>query len=199
FYGAAAVPVAADATDANGLVSHALTGLPGAATSGLQHLVGSWSPAANNGDGPVTATFKACDVVGNCTSKPAAFALDRTPPVLSFAVTPPPYTNANTVTLTVSPADVGAGVTGIFGRRSGALTETVSATRNGNGTWSVTLPAVVDTSTTYFVWGVDAALPANSGLTVPVAPYLIKTDIRRDTVAPTVELLADSAGGSYRS
>ncbi|MCY1023946.1 Ig-like domain-containing protein [Pyxidicoccus sp. MSG2] len=193
FYGAGAVPVDSTATDTNGVASHSVAGLTGASVSGITHVVGSWTPAAGTADGSVTATFAACDVVGNCRSKPQTFALDREAPVLSFATAPVQNTNANTVTFAVRAVDSAAGVAGVYGRRVGSSTP-IAATKDAQGTWSLTLPATGEGDIEYHVWAVDTATPANSGESRS-HPYKLTPTVRRDTVPPTVELVE---GGFYR-
>jgi hypothetical protein len=196
FYGAGAVPLDATASDTHGVASHSVAGLPGVSTSGVAHLVGNWTPPAGTNDGAVTATLSACDVVGNCSSKPQTFALDRTPASLSFAAMPPGDTNASTVTFSVRAADSGAGVLAVYGRRAGVTNEKVAATRGSADTWSITLPAQGEGDVTYHLWAVDSATPGNSGELLSGTSHRLEPKVRRDTLPPAVELVQ---GGFYSS
>lgn len=194
FYGAGAVPLDVTATDVHAIASHTVSGLAGASVSGTVRLVGSWTPPAGTADGSVTATFAACDVVGNCQSKPQTFALDREAPLLSFATAPIENTNASTVTFSVRAVDGAAGVAAVYGRRVGATTP-IAATKDAQGVWTLTLPATGEGDVDYQLWAVDAATPANSGEALN-SPYRLTPKVRRDTVPPTIELVP---GGYYNS
>lgn len=85
-----AVPVDASATDSAGVaslvVSAGLSGFTDTDTS-VGRVQGSWTLPMVLVDGPVTVTFRGCDVVGNCGTATGTVIIDRTPPVIATAVT----------------------------------------------------------------------------------------------------------------
>lgn len=85
-----AVPVDASATDAAGVASLAVTaGLAGFTDTDATpaRVQGSWPLPSAQPDGTVTATLRACDVVGNCRTATATAVVDRTPPITTIVVT----------------------------------------------------------------------------------------------------------------
>jgi hypothetical protein len=85
-----AVPVDASATDAAGVASLAVTaGLAGFTDTDASaaRVQGSWTLPVMQPDGTVTATMRACDVVGNCRTATATAVVDRTPPTTTLVVT----------------------------------------------------------------------------------------------------------------
>ncbi|WNZ66227.1 hypothetical protein QEG98_41920 (plasmid) [Myxococcus sp. MxC21-1] len=194
FHGAGALQLAAEASDANGVASHSVSGLSGATFTGTTSLTGSWTPASDSADGPLVSKWTACDLVGNCRVTNVPFHLDRTSPALSFASAPPQHTNAATITLSIAAADSGAGVVGVYGRRVGT-TERIAATRTADA-WSLTLPASAQGLLEYWIWGEDAASPTNSGETLDDEAHRLWPKVIRDVTAPVVEL---TSGGFYTS
>ncbi|WP_163778692.1 Ig-like domain-containing protein [Myxococcus vastator] len=194
FHGSGALQLASEASDSNGVASQVVTGLPGATVTGTSSLTGTWTPAANLADGPLTSTWTACDQVGNCRVTERAFNVDRTAPLLSYAHPPPRHTNASTITITLAAADSGAGVAGVYGRRVDHLAERIAATLN-DGVWSLTLPASGSGEVIYSIWGEDRAAPLNSGEGL-TNEHRLQPAIIRDVTAPVVELLTT---GFYRS
>lgn len=85
-----AVPVDASATDSAGVaslvVSAGLSGFTDTDTS-VGRVQGSWTLPMVLVDGPITVTFRGCDVVGNCGTATGTVIIDRTPPVITTTVT----------------------------------------------------------------------------------------------------------------
>lgn len=84
------VPVEASATDSAGVasvvVSAGLSGFTDADAS-AGRVQGSWALPMVLVDGPITVTFRGCDVVGNCGTATGTVIIDRTPPVITTSVT----------------------------------------------------------------------------------------------------------------
>ncbi|MBL8941244.1 MAG: hypothetical protein JNM69_42255, partial [Archangium sp.] len=85
-----AVPVDASATDSAGVaslvVSAGLSGFTDTDAS-VGRVQGSWTLPMVLVDGPITVTFRGCDVVGNCGTATGTVIIDRTPPVITTTVT----------------------------------------------------------------------------------------------------------------
>ncbi|NTX67621.1 hypothetical protein HUA74_43940 [Myxococcus sp. CA051A] len=196
-YGLGPVTLAATANDASDIASHSVSGLPGsAATSGLASLTGTWTPPAGTADGSYSATWSACDTVGNCRSSLVPFKLDRTPPALTLSPEPPLFTNAANHTFVVRATDSGAGVTAVYARRATNPTEALPASLV-DGTWRVTVPMpLTDGATPILIWAEDGATPRNSGINYPDTAALLSRTITRDTLSPGITLVA---GGRYLS
>ena len=176
YYGSS-IPLEATASDLNGVASLTETAqgvvppIPSAT-----HFVASWSIPVAAPDGAVTFTYKACDVVGNCSTTNAVGNVDRTAPMITLASTVPAYTGAGTINIVVNAADGGSGVAGVTASGAGLTTGApgvVPGTWNLNG---VTLNPGVNTIT---IWGVDKASPANGSAATGIAVKVI-----RDNLAP---------------
>lgn len=161
------VPVQASATDATGVASLVVTGLPGFvdADASASNLTGTWRTTglAAPADQLVNAVFTACDTLGNCTAAAAntvAVTIDRTAPVVSFVSTPPSITSADTAVFVVAAADM-AGVGKVWLSLDGAAA--VQANTQGPN-FTYTFGGVsAGVSHTVAVWAEDLAAPVNSG------------------------------------
>lgn len=93
-----AVPVDASATDSAGVaslvVSSGLSGFTDTDTS-VGRVQGNWTLPMVLVDGPITVTFRSCDVVGNCGTATGTVIIDRTPPVITTTVS---YLNTGMMT-----------------------------------------------------------------------------------------------------
>ncbi len=115
--------------------------------------------------------------------------VDRAPPVLSFVVAPPQYTNQTTLTLNVAAADA-TGVKGIFAQSG---TRKFSATPGDAGTWSLAID-LVPGHNPVAIWGEDTAQAANSGFGGS-EPHRFDLDVLLDTSPPTA--VYDASFASY--
>lgn len=92
------VPVDASATDSAGvaslIVSAGLSGFSDTDAS-VGRVQGSWTLPMVLVDGPISVTFRSCDVVGNCGTSTGSVIIDRTPPVITTTVT---YLNTGMMT-----------------------------------------------------------------------------------------------------
>ena len=189
FY-SATIPADASASDASGvagLVESSLTIADQDLT--VTHFLGTWSIPSNRADGPATVTYKACDVVFNCTSTPVAVSVDRTPPAMSFTAQLPQYTNSgkgtmnHPVLVSVSADDgSGAGVADVVvaNTTTGSLK---NATLSG-GTWSATLQ-MQQGQNAIVVYASDNAIPSNTG-SGKATPYALAASVLLDTSDPSI-------------
>lgn len=93
-----AVPVDASATDSAGVASLVVfSGLSGFTDTDatVGRVQGSWTLPMVLVDGPMTVTFRGCDVVGNCGTATGTVIIDRTPPVITTTVS---YLNTGMMT-----------------------------------------------------------------------------------------------------
>jgi hypothetical protein len=136
-----------------------------------------------------TITEDTSDLFGSAPTEPFD-PLDRTPPVIAFAGSPPGFTSSFDVTLTVDASD-SSGVSAVYAlvgatRRQGLL-------QDGRWVIDVSLPSVGHN--TVVVWAEDTAQPApNSGEGLE-GPYQLSVDIVYDPDAPAA--VYDSAFASY--
>jgi hypothetical protein len=118
---------------------------------------------------------------------------DVTPPVLTLAAVPPPYTSQPAVSFTVS-ADDGpnaSGVRSVLARNGdGAL---LTGSRSDGGVWTFS-GVSVGSHPDFEVWAVDQA--GNSGERLPLGAYHLRLPCLLDTAPPVV--LQDFTVPSYR-
>ena len=196
FY-SASIPADATAADASGVASFTESSLSIADQDlTLTHFLGSWSIPSNRADGAATVTYRACDVVFNCTTMPVAVSVDRTPPVLSFAAQLPQYTNSgkgstsHPVLVSVTADDgSGAGVAGVV--VANTTTGSSSSAALSGGTWSATVQ-LQEGPNAIVVYATDNAIPANSG-SGKAAPYSLAASVLLDTSNPTITVQAASS------
>ncbi|WP_248345808.1 Ig-like domain-containing protein [Anaeromyxobacter paludicola] len=201
-----AIDLDVTATDAgaapSGVASLTQLGLAGflSADSNPAHLVGTWDTSAvAAGATSVATTFTATDLVGNSTNLQISIHLDRTPPALSWAVTPPAAIqhasdNLGHYSLLLKAFDSpGAGVKAVHARVGTSFP--VDGTLQPDGSWLVTVQLASSQHNSIAVWADDLALPvANSGVNA-LAPYQLTADILIDNTPPTAT--SDGAFASY--
>ena len=179
FYGAS-IPLEATASDLNGVTS--LTETAKGVTAPVPsptHFVGSWTIPAASPDGLVTFTYRACDVVQNCTTSNATATVDRTAPVIALAQAVPAYTGAGNVTIVVTASDLGSGVASVTAK-AGAAGPVLGMFNAVSGTWTLTPIPLSSGANTITIWGVDNASPANGGAGTGITVKVIQ-----DGAAPT--------------
>ena len=120
-----------------------------------------WTLAA--ADGPFSVGYRSCDIVGNCSVATRTITVDKTPPVLTWNAPPAPYSGSRLVSFSVRAGDgAGAGVSHVYAGVN--RLNAVEGTRSGD-TWTFTnFDLAIDGERKIYVWGADAAVPANSGL-----------------------------------
>lgn len=134
-------------------------------------------------------TTDASDLFGGPPAPGVFDPVDRSPPALSFTVTPPQFTNQAALTLSVIATDA-TGVKGVFAQAGGKLFSGTLV----DGVWNVQ----VDLSpgqNTVTVWGEDTNQPrSNTGLG-STEPYQVTLSMLLDTSPPTA--LYDATFASY--
>jgi len=135
-------------------------------------------------------TLDASDLFGSLPAGPFD-PTNHTPPVLALATTPPKYTNATSVTLSVSATDP-SGVAGVYALVGGQQT---SATQQANGTWQLVVSLPTVGHNLIQIWGVDDVQPTpNSGFGGP-PPSQLMVDVVYDATAPAISY--DGTFASY--
>lgn len=115
--------------------------------------------------------------------------VDRSPPVLSFAVAPPQFTNQAAITLTLNASDA-TGVKGVFAQSGGRQFTGAFA----SGSWNIAVD-LLPGQNVITVWGEDTNQPrSNSGLG-STEPYQFILNVLLDTAAPTA--IYDGTFASY--
>jgi hypothetical protein len=181
------IPFDVTATDSgSGVASLSHSGYPGLLQadqdSAIAHWLGTWTlPSPAPADGGVAGSFRACDAVGNCAVHSLPVTIDRTPPTLTWTVTPPTYTSSSSYVVSVTPSDA----TGIRSVTIQNGASTVQAVQNSN-TWSAPLTLLAGTNTVR-VWADDTSTPANSG-SGRGTPSELSASIFYDSQPPAVAL-----------
>lgn len=136
-----------------------------------------------------TITEDTSDLFGSAPIQPFD-PLDRTPPVLAFAGSPPAYSATLRVTLTVSASD-SSGVRAVYALVGATKQE--ATPKDGNWVLDMKLSSVGHN--TVVIWAEDLAQPtSNSGAGMD-GPYQLSTDIVYDPDPPAATY--DSAFASY--
>lgn len=187
-YVSASFGLEATATDITGvasLVASAPAGLVDQDAAPARFFLPGASWTLSAADGPLAVAFAGCDLVGNCRTVAApSTQVDTVPPALTLVQGPGPYTNGATATVKVSAVDTGAGVAAVYGRVQGGAQGPVLGTLSG-GVWTISgLTLATEGAATITVWGVDSAVPANSG--AASAALTINTLVDRTAPAPAI-------------
>jgi hypothetical protein len=134
-------------------------------------------------------TTDASDLFGGPPAPGVFDPVDRSPPALSFAASPPQFTNQSALTLSVNATDA-TGVKGVFAQTAGKL---FSGTLL-NGAWTIAID-LAPGQNAITIWGEDTNQPvSNSGLG-STEPYQLTINVLLDTAAPTA--LYDATFASY--
>lgn len=161
-----AVPASITVSDNQSVASIAETsfGVPlsNASTGGW---VGSWSIPSSQADGSLSFIYKACDVVFNCRTVNAPFAVDRTPPTVSITKAPARYSRASVASISATAADAtGSGVAAVFAQDlSTNAGPVLGVYDSASGTWTMSGIALKsDSDNTIIVYAKDNALDSSS-------------------------------------
>ena len=175
------VPVDVSAADASGVTAFTLTGLPGFNNlSGVTgRIAGTWEVPSSQPNGPHSLQLSATDSALNVAVLPVTLKIDRTAPSLSLTTSiPPRYTSNSRITVRVTAADVGSGVTAVKGSINGAPEVTVSSP--SNGVWEVPVELGLEGNKRILLWALDGALPTGNS---SYATALV-VDLTRDATNP---------------
>jgi hypothetical protein len=167
--------------------------------------LGSWAIPANQGDGQLSFSYKACDIVFNCRTLVVAFIVDRAPPAVTIAASPARYTNSSTVNIIATAADAASGVASVFAKNLSTNGAPIAGSFDATSrSWSINgMVLKANTDNTIVVFAKDNALDgsgtplgANTGFG-HAQPYQQTIQSLNDTSPPTMVASASQPPSYY--